>query len=322
MRAIVLVPLFATACFEPVPDLDLHGCDFAPSAGDCVDESNPFKFTGDTPSALARSGKVHVDHLALPMMAYEIVSEDPDILRVEQIADNDYQMTGVAEGHARLQAFRLDNGKRQFLASMVIDVEPVSGVDILFDPAGETPVPALAALLGAREKLRIHARGTATRDLAGAEDVITFAYEGGIAGLATASAETRMGHFSWVAPGRTGYEVAFRADGLGPARIVARYEGREIGALPIEVVATADTAELVFSNNPANVGSIELAGLVGTANALPLAGLVGDFTLTPGFVDVNDLHAGELFMITKAAGIVEVTVTLPDRTLSGTLQIR
>lgn len=319
LLALPLVTL--TACFADLDIEPIFTCDrplFPTEA--CVDSAHPVDFYDDA-VLLADGGEAALEVLTLDGLAFTIASDTPTIVEVVAAADGTFALRGRAAGIGRISARRPDGTS---LAALPVEVRPIAAIDVRFDPAGAGPLTTLAALPGATERLRIVAHDADRRELAGAARVVELATTGPLALARLDQAERRAGSvalFNQVE--RPGFEAAVRFDRLGAGTVIARAGGVELATVAIDVIPAAATVELVPATPTATVGWFQLVDLVGVdARGVPVAGLIGDFTVSPaGLVTMIDDHAGEASMQTIAPGLATVTAVLPDRTVTTTFTI-
>ena len=309
------------ACVDLSPDIPpLFTCDTLGFGGLCVDADHPLDF-GDEHVWLADDGAVALDYLALDGLVFTVGSDAPAVMTATLGADGTLTLNGVAPGLATLIARDVDG---TIIGRVAIEVAPIAEVELRFDPAGDIALTELAALPGATERLRVIARDARGIDLAGAAPAVQLVTTGPLAPAALADAEFRAGSVTLFDPTvRPGFEAAVRFDALGAGTIAARVAGVELATLPVAVIPAATAVELRLAAPEAAVGWFQLVGLVGAdARGVPVAGLVGDFTATPAaLATVVDPHAGQAALRTLAPGVVTVTATLPDRTLTTTFTI-
>lgn len=319
---LALAPLALAACLDPIEIGPIISCDqpLIPGA-QCVDVNHPVDFASDS-MLLAEDGAAGLDYLALEGYAFVIKTDAPGVVEVVAEPEGRFTLHGRAAGIAHITAEPAGGGVE--LAGMYVEVAPITAVEFRYDTAGTAALTELAALPGATERLRVVARDPGQRSLAGASAAITFATTGPLGTASLADAERRGGSIDlFSAPSRPGFETAVRFDAVGSGTVIARVRGADLAALPIQVIAAPTGVRLVLAAPQAPVDWFQLVGLVGTdPRGVPVAGLVGDFTASPaGLVTIDDPHAGEAALRTVAPGLVTVTATLPDRTLTTTFQI-
>jgi hypothetical protein len=305
-------------CLDPDPSFTVGGCDLnlIPFPGECVDGTHPLKFVDDHDRAIATGGATPIRILALEGLRFELRSSDPGVLRIDPDGAGGFLQRGLADGTAILEA--LDTQGR-VLDDTVVAVSRIETVQFAFAPAGETALEQLAALPGATERIQVLPKGPGGVVLAGAESRISLAFTGGVAAGDLDRAESRIGRFDIFGSKRApGFATPVRFDALGSAAMTASVDGVVRGSLPIEVIQAADQAWLTLAAPIMVTQYIQVAGLAGTdSRGVPVAGLIADFTATPtALATILDPHAGEALISTLAPGVVTVTATLPDRSLT------
>jgi len=325
MRALVLssgLGLLA-GCFDVGGDLDLDlGGDSCFLPAPCVSTRHPFRFLDETPANVALGGEAEVAYLALDtLMGFDIASLDPWVVTVER-RGRDFVMHAVGAGSTVIEARAADGS---MLETRGVSVGRVASVGFAFTPAGEQPLAKLAALPGARERIRVLPRDAGGSILGGAEAVVALGFTGGVARIDLNAAQLRPGVFElFSAPVAAGYDVGVEFGALGGGTIAASVGGAAVGSLPIEVVAAAKDVALRV-NGRAETKSVLVVGLVGSdANGVPVAGLVGDFAATPAelVAIVSPEDRGEVLVGTLATpGVVTISATLADRVVSTVIAI-
>ncbi len=322
-----LLPLAAlalTGCFDPdaisgLPPLFSCEAPLFPTEA-CVDASHPVDFY-ERVEGIVLGSEVEVEVLILEGTAVTFSVDRPDLLELVRVDDGGPVVRGVAEGWAVLSASA--NGRT--IDTRSLRVSPIASVDFYFDGGPDrVPLTELAALPGAIERVRLVPRASDLTVLSGAETLTTLVTDGAVSTAAVDDGELRgrdLDLFGATPP--PGFHAGFRADALGTGALVAEVDGVPIAALPITVVPAATTVALTVASPTTAAGWFQLAGLSGTDDrGVPVAGLVGDFTVAPStLASIDDPRAGEAFIRALAAGEVTVTATLPDRTLTTTFTI-
>jgi hypothetical protein len=327
MRALFLATGLALSagCFDFDLDLDLE-LDFSDACflgGPCVTASNPFLFLDETPTRVALGGEARIAYLVHDTVPrFELVSQDPAVLAIENRPGGQLAMRAVGEGSTVISARAPDGAE---LGTRVITVAKVASVGFMFAPAGDQPRATLAALPGARELIRVLPRDAKGLDLGGADKVVQLRFDGDLAAIDPTTAQARPGEFRvFGSPIRKpGYDIGVGFGAVGAASITASIDGIELGSIAIDVVAAARDVSLRVTNPPV-VNTFLVVSLIGDdANGVPLAGLVGDFTATPpDLVTIfTPSQRGEVLVLTKAPGTVTIDAALSDRVVSTTITI-
>jgi len=306
------------ACVDFTPDIPpLFTCDNFAQGGMCVDDDHPLDFDREL-IWLADDGATAIDYLALEGLVFTVTSDAPDVMVPTLDADGTLTLRGLAPGVAELLARDVGG---TIIGRLRVEVAEVTAVEFEFDPAGPGALSELAALPGATEALRVIARDARGLDLAGAAPALELVTTGPIA---PAPLDQAAGRFTgFFGPAQPGFLTAVRFDGVGDATVVARRGGVELGALPIAVIPAATDVELRLYIPTTPVDTLQVADLVGSdARGVPVAGLRGDFTATPAALVRTIVGQGAQGIFeAEAPGVVTITATLPDRTLSASFTI-
>jgi hypothetical protein len=306
-------------------DFELGPC--FPLGAPCVSSKHPFMFVDGIPTQIALGGEATGDYFAFDSN-FDLVSNDPSVLTVEQRGRDSFVMHAVGAGSTTIAARALDGST---LDTLGIRVAKIASVAFAFSPAGDQAQPKLAALPGARERIRVLPRDSGGRDLVGADRLLDFSFTGDLGRIEPATAKSRIGLFRFGLPKSPGYDIGVRFGALGGGSITATLDGAELGSLPIDVIAAASDIALrvdnmVQTDNPTVTEYVVVVGLVGNdANGVPVAGLVGDFTAAPpDLVMLGSANgAGEVLVTTLSTpGTVTISATLADRVLSRTITIQ
>ncbi|MBX3159496.1 MAG: hypothetical protein KF773_26230 [Deltaproteobacteria bacterium] len=311
----VSASLFA-GCIEPFEfDLDLGGgCDWQIFPGPCVDAAHPVAFSQDE-TALALGGAAPVGVLVLEGFQMTIRSSNPEVLEVREVAPGEFRMHGLAEGDAELLATDFTPDPRVF-ARHPMNVRPVAGARFAFGPAG-APLARLAALPGAREKVRVTALDAANQPLAGGDAVVELAFAGATR-INLALTQQRLGADVFGLAPAFGFDVGVEFGAVGAATLTANVAGAAVATLPIDVIAAPFLVDLELGR-PLVAGGVAFLGLVGIDDrSTPVAGLVGSWSVSPaGIVELTaPPQSGEVLVKARASGAATVTATLADRTVS------
>jgi hypothetical protein len=319
-----LLPLLGlcalTACIdiEPIDIPPLFTCDQPLFPGGmCVDDTHPIDFERDY-LTLAEGGATPFAYLTLDGLAFTVASDAPEIMTATLGADGTLTLAGVSAGATELVARGADGA---VLRRVAVEVAPIAAVAFRFDPAGDVDLTELAAVPGAAEALRLVARDARGLDLAGAAPALQLETTGPISSPPLDQAEHRFTGF--FGPERPGFLTAVRFDGVGDAAVVARRGGVELSTLPIAVIPAAADVELRLYIPTTPVDTLQAADLVGSdARGVPVAGLTADFTATPAALVRTIVGRGAQGLFeAEAPGVVTLTATLPDRTLTASFTI-
>jgi hypothetical protein len=327
MRALVLSSSVAVlaGCFDIGGDLEFDlGLDFGECflGEPCVTAAHPFQFLEQTPRAIALEGEANVEYLAHDtLVGFDIVSLDPKVVSIEKNRGV-FVIRPVAVGVTAIAARTAEGAT---LETIAIRVAKIASVGFAFAPAGDSPLPRLAALSGAKERIRVLPRDSNGEVLGGADRAVALGFTGGLARIDPGAAQVRVGEFKlFGATEKLGFEIGVEFGAVGGGSVAASVAGVEVGALPVEVIAAASEVALRV-NGRAEISSVLVVSLVGSdADGAPVAGLVGDFAATPPeLVTVYSPTArGEVFVIIGATpGLVTLSATLPDRVVSTAITI-
>lgn len=333
MRALVLASGLGllAGCLAQDGNFELDLCGVV--SGDCVSAKQPFLFRDETPTEVALGGEANVAYLAHDTLtSFEIASDDPAVLTVERRDGRVFVIHAVGEGSTAITA-RASDGSA--LGQLAIRVAKIASVGFAFTPAGDRPLPELAALPGAREQIRVLPFAKDGSILSGANHVLDISFMGDLERIDPATAQARPGEFRlFYADQEPGFDIGVRFGALGAGSITASFQGAPLGTIAIEVIAAASEVALRLSQPAApavvETDSLLVLGLVGSdANGVPVAGLLGEFTATPpDLVTITSFAnpgspTGEVLVSTHATpGSATVTAKLPDRTVSTTIAIQ
>lgn len=320
MRSLLPLAALAALTFSGCAiEIDpIFTCDQLPSDA-CVDDAHPVDFH-DGDERLAVGGELTLPVLILEGTAVEFTSDRPDLLEVIRVDDAGPVVRAIAVGRANVLA----RSAGRIVTSRPMEVAAIASIDFRFDGSrDDDALTELAALPGASEGVRLVARDLNDLMLVGAEATVTVEAIGAVTVASTADAEARGGSIGFFTAPRSGFLVGVRTGATGTGTLVARVDGVEIATLPITIVPAATTVALTVASPSTAAGWFQFAGLSGTDDrGVPVAGLVGDFTVAPStLASIDDPRAGEAFIRALAAGEVTVTATLPDRTLTTTFTI-
>jgi hypothetical protein len=318
MRSLLPLAALAALTFSGCAiEIDpIFTCDQLPSDA-CVDDAHPVDFH-DGDERLAVGGELTLPVLILEGTAVEFTSDRPDLLEVIRVDDAGPVVRAIAVGRANVLA----RSAGRIVTSRPMEVAAIASIDFRFDGSpDDDALTELAALPGASEGVRLVARDL--NDLTAGRrrgDGDRRGHRRGHRGVHRRRRGARLGFFT--AP-RSGFLVGVRTGATGTGTLVARVDGVEIATLPITIVPAATTVALTVASPSTAAGWFQFAGLSGTDDrGVPVAGLVGDFTVSPStLASIDDPRAGEAFIRALAAGEVTVTATLPDRTLTTTFTI-
>jgi hypothetical protein len=317
---VVLAGCYDVGNFDLDLDLGFGECFLAEP---CVTAAHPFRFLEETPRVLALGGEANVEFLAHDtLIGFDIASLDPKVVTIERGDRGALVMRAVAVGSTSIAARTAEGGP---LETIAIRVARVASVGFAFVPAGDSPLPRLAALSGAKERILVLPRDSNGAVLGGADKAVALSFTGGLVRIDPFTAQPRMVEFKLFSPRlKPGYEIGVEFGAVGSGSVAARVDGVEVGALPIEVIAAASEVAL-RANGRTEIGSLVVVGLVGSdANGVPVAGLVGDFAATPPeLVTIySPTGRGDVVVILGGTpGVVTVSATLPDRVVSTAITI-
>lgn len=320
MRAAVALlasSLFA-GCFDMDFDLDLgSGCDWQLLPGPCVDAEHPVEITQDE-GAIALGGAAPVEVLVLDGFQMTMRSSNPEVLEVLEVAPGEFRMRGLAEGEADLLATDFTPNPRVF-ARHPMSVRAIAGATFTFGTS-DTSLARLAALPGAREKVHVTALDASKQPLAGGDTVLELAFAGATHAISPSATQERIGVLDLFGIEPTfGFDVGVEFGAVGDATMTARISGgAPVATLPIDVIAAPFLVELELGS-PLVEGGVAFLGLVGIDdNSTPVAGLVGDWSVSPaGILELSSAsQRGEVIVQGRAKGTATVTATLADRTVS------
>jgi hypothetical protein len=326
MRALVLSSSVAVlaGCFGG-GDLDFDlGLDFGECflGEPCVTAAHPFRFLDETPGEVALGGEANVQYLAHDTLAgFDIVSLDPKVVTIEK-REGLFVMRAVAEGATAISARTAEGAT---LETIAIRVARIASVGFAFAPEGDAPLSRLAALPGAKERIRVLPRDSAGAVLGGADRVVELGFKGGLKRIDPGTAVPRLVEFHlFGASVKSGYEIGVEFGAVGSGSVTASVGGVELGALPIEVIAAASEVSLRVNGLPV-MGNGLVVGLFGSdASGAPVAGLVGDFAASPPELVTIYAPTGRgdvLVILGGTPGVVTVSATLADRVVSTAITI-
>jgi hypothetical protein len=324
MRSATLVafPLLLTAaCLDSEPIGPILSCEAPILPSDvCVDARRPVDFYDDA-AVVARGGTGDFDVLVLDGTEVALSSDDPAIAAVTETGPGTYAVRGVAVGATAIQARRPDG---TILATMQVEVAALERVEFGFATAGAAPLPALAALPGAIERIRVMPVDARGRSLVGAEDIVEFTTEGPLAEAPVERGARRGGSIGlFDGDDRPGYDIAIEFTGLGRGELLAQGGEGPLGRLPIEVIGGPATVELRLAAPQVPTAWFQLVDLIGAdPSGVPVAGLRASFAVTPaGLVEVPVGGVHQASLRTLAAGVATVTATLPSHVATGQFEI-